>query len=75
MLVTIYLLALVPVALLGLVANADYGSLGCRGATQCGDAASGRTMALVYVLMAPFVLLLVRMLRVGAGALQKENKA
>ena len=74
-LIATYVLALVPIVLLGLVANADYGNLGCPGAMQCSDASSARTLALAYVLTAPVVFLVSKVLRVGARALKSESEA
>jgi hypothetical protein len=74
-LATIYLFALLPVASLGVVANADYTSLECPGAMQCSDAASVRTFALLYVLSAPLVWLLFKWLRAAARAFRTEEDA
>ena len=72
-LVGIYLLALLPVALLGLAAHADYGYRGCPGGIQCSDAASVRTLAAAYVFAAPIIWLLFKTLRAAGAALLREN--
>lgn len=66
-LAAIYLLALFPIAFLGLVAHADYGFRGCPGGMQCSDAASVMAMAVVYVFAAPIVWLLFKTLRTRAA--------
>ena len=72
-LATTYSLALLPVLFLGFVAHADYDYLDCPGAMQCSDAASVRTMAVVYVLAAPVIWLLFKALRAAARRLRTEQ--
>ena len=70
-----YLLALLPVAFIGFAANADYDYLDCPGAMQCSDAAFVRTIAVVYIILAPLVWLLWKLLRFAARSIRTEEDA
>ncbi len=75
LLVAIYLLALVPILLFGIVAKMDYDHLDCPAANQCSDAASVMTLAVLYVLAAPVLALLFTLLRAAARAVEAQEKA
>ena len=62
-----YLILLVPIAVFGLVAYADFNDRGCftSEAAQCSDARSTMILAVSYAVVGPILWLLVRALRTG----------